>query len=68
MDGLAAELAHPLRIRIWELYERDPTRSLAPVDVQRDLAQGVEATVADVNYQLRRLELAGLVGGSGRAG
>jgi hypothetical protein len=63
MDGIATELAHPLRIRIWELYERDPTRSLAPVDVHRDLAGGITSTVAQIDYQLRRLQRAGLVGG-----
>lgn len=61
MDSVPRELTHPLRFTIWELYERDPTRSLAPVDVHRDLATGIRATVAQVNYQLRRLQRAGLV-------
>jgi hypothetical protein len=32
-------------VRIWEPYERNPTRSLAPVNFHRDLAGGVRGTV-----------------------
>jgi len=65
MENIATELAHPLRIRIWELYERKPTRSLAPVDLHRDIPAETRASIAQVNYQLRRLQRVGLVGGSG---
>ncbi len=64
MDSLATELAHPLRFRIWELYERDPARSLAAVELHRDLAGGVNPTIAEVTYHLLRLQHKGL-GGAG---
>lgn len=62
----ARELSHPLRFRIWELCEREPGRSLAPTELHRDIAQKGEASVAQVSYQLRRLQRAGLVGGNPR--
>jgi len=66
MAGGATGLMDPLAMRIWELYERNPGRSLAPVDVHRDLAGGARGTVAQVNYQLCRLQRSGLVGGGPR--
>lgn len=54
------ELLHPIRLRIWELYQRDPSRSLAPPDLLRDLPDCVEATLGQVKYHRDRMEHAGL--------
>jgi predicted MarR family transcription regulator len=63
----ARELEHPIRLRIWELYERDRDRSLAPRDLQRQMMDMEEApTISQVNYHLRQLQLVGLVPEPGR--
>lgn len=66
IDTLQAwELAHPIRFKIWELYERRPTRSLAAQDLLRDLPDDLDVDAAQVAYHRRRLEKVELVGVSG---
>jgi hypothetical protein len=57
------ELEHPARLCIWEMYVRDPGRSLAPKDLRRDMSptEELRPSVSQVNYQLRRLQLVGLI-------
>jgi hypothetical protein len=54
-------LEHPLRLGRWELYERDPARSLVPKDLCHDMAPTEEhrPPVSQVNYHLRLLQLLG---------
>jgi hypothetical protein len=58
----ARELEHPVRFRIWKLYEQNQGRSLAPRDLHRDMPDMEESpTLSQVNYHLRQLQLVGLV-------
>jgi hypothetical protein len=56
-------LEHPIRLRIWEVYERDPGRSLAPKDLCRDMfaTEELRPSVSQVNYHLRLLQRFGLI-------
>jgi hypothetical protein len=59
--------SHPLRLRIVELFAKDPDRSSAVGDLASDLGDDFAAfSVAQVNYHLRYLQRVGLVPESGR--
>lgn len=57
------ELRHPIRLRIWEMYEQDQDRSLSPRDLRHDMSSDTATlpAISQVNYHLRRLQLVGLV-------
>ncbi len=55
LDARLSEVT-PVRVRLWAFYEQDPVRSLASVEVRRDLEGGV--------HPPRRLQRTGLVGQS----
>ena len=57
------ELQHPTRLLLWEACEREPSRSLAPKDLHREVSPKAKEplAVSQVNYHLRRLQKVGLV-------
>lgn len=56
------ELRHPLRLCLWWMCEREPTRSLASKDLFREMPHMPGVRLAQVDYHLRRLQRIGLVG------
>jgi hypothetical protein len=58
------ELLHPTRFRIWELYTKNPDRSLTALAFHGDLIKEEkfrDLTVSQVSYHLARLQDAELV-------
>lgn len=55
------ELRHPVRLCLWLMCESKPTRSLAPIDLYREMPPMPGVKLAQVSYHLHRLQRIGLV-------
>lgn len=60
-------LAHPMRMRIVELFAKDAARSLSVSDLAGDLSPAFEgASLAQVSYHVRLLQQLELIPAPGR--